>query len=66
MSGNFVTVESRPHPAIGYDPCPGSVEGSIGLADQMRGFYEHTGELAAFLEGRELKNIIDFETGYKK
>lgn len=51
MSGNFVTVESRPHPAIGYDPCPGSVEGSIGLADQMRGFHEHTGELAAFLEG---------------
>ncbi len=51
MGGNYVTVEMRPHPAIGYDPCPGSVDGSIGLADQMRGFYEHTGELAAFLEG---------------
>lgn len=51
MSGNYVTVEMRPHPAIGYDPCPGSVTGSIALADQMRGFYEHTGELAAFLQG---------------
>lgn len=51
MSGNYVAVEMRPHPAIGYDPCPGSVDGSIGLADQMRGFHEHTGELAAFLEG---------------
>lgn len=51
MSGNYVTAEGRPHPNIGYDPCIGSVEGSTALADQMRGFYEHTGELAAFLEG---------------
>jgi len=51
MSGNYVTAEGRPHPHIGYDPCIGSVEGSIALAEQMKGFHEHTGELAAFLEG---------------
>lgn len=49
--GNYVTVATRPHPNIGYDPCPGSPEGSVALADEVLGFAERIDELQVFLQG---------------
>ncbi|WP_152191644.1 WXG100 family type VII secretion target [Georgenia satyanarayanai] len=49
--GNYVTVQTREHANIGYDPCPGSPEGSTALAEQVRGFADRIDEMQTFLQG---------------
>ena len=49
--GEYVTYEGRHHPHIGYDPCPGSQDGTALLADQLGAFAGKVDELRAFLEG---------------
>ena len=49
--GNYVTTATRPHPTIGYDPCPGSPEGTRALAGQIREFAWKIEDLSAFLQG---------------
>lgn len=48
---NYVTVATREHPHIGYDPCVGSPEGSLALANQVNGFSERIDEMQTFLQG---------------
>src|SRR5690625_2784041 len=49
--GNYVTVATRLHTHWGYDPCPGSPDGSETFGAQLKGFAEQTEELKAFLMG---------------
>lgn len=56
--GNYVTVASRPHPNIGYDPCVGSPAGTRALASQIREFSHKIEDLSSFLQGA--RSDIDY------
>lgn len=49
--GDYVAVQEREHPNLGWDPCPGSPEGSGELAGLVQRFSTQVGDMAALVAG---------------